>query len=137
MFASEIKKYITDNNARANPNAVHHQRQSSQPVTNSSGQQLNAVKIASIPLASHGKVAVVGSSSSAQRENGAERPGPDINELMARQAQPRGQTAGAPNRNNAGTAKINLEAYEAYHNSKDNALLLSQTQSEELAQKNE
>ena len=28
-----------------------------------------------------------------------------------------------------------MEAYEAYHNSKDNALLLSQTQSEELVNK--
>ena len=34
-----------------------------------------------------------------------------------------------------GGAKINLEAYEAYHNTKDNALLLSQTQSEECAPK--
>ena len=48
---------------------------------------------------------------------------------MARQAQPRGQTAGVSKRGN----KINLEAYEAYHNNgKDNALLLSQTQSEEV-----
>ena len=52
---------------------------------------------------------------------------------MARQAVPRGQTAEAGTRNAAG--KINMEAYEAYHNSKDNALLLSQTQSEELGNK--
>jgi len=51
---------------------------------------------------------------------------------MARQAQPRGQTAGVGTRQGG---KINLEAYEAYHNSKENALLLSQTQSEELVTK--
>ena len=56
--------------------------------------------------------------------------GPDINDLMARQAQPRGQTAATGNRGAGG--KINLEAYEAYNNSKENALLLSQTRSEEL-----
>ena len=33
--------------------------------------------------------------------------------------------------------KINLEAYEAYHNSKENALLLSHTQSEELVTKDQ
>ena len=54
---------------------------------------------------------------------------------MARQAVPRGQTAEAGTRNAAG--KINMEAYEAYHNSKDNALLLSQTQSEEHGVKHE
>ena len=58
--------------------------------------------------------------------------GPDIQDLMARQAQPRGQTAGVGTRPGG---KINLEAYEAYHNSRENALLLSHTQSEELALK--
>ena len=36
-----------------------------------------------------------------------------------------------------GGGKINLEAYEAYHNSKENALLLSHTQSEELVTKDQ
>ena len=59
-------------------------------------------------------------------------PHPDINDLMQRQTQPRGLTAATGTRK-GGTDKINMDAYEAYHNSKDNALLLSQTRSEELA----
>ena len=54
---------------------------------------------------------------------------------MARQAQPRGQTAGASTRQGG---KINIAAYEAYNNNqKDNALLLSHTQSEELVNKDQ
>ena len=63
-------------------------------------------------------------------------PHPDINDLMQRQTQPRGLTAATGTRKGT-TDKINMDAYEAYHNSKDNALLLSQTRSEELGNKDQ
>ena len=85
------------------------------PAANQKGQP---IKIGSVPLS--GKTTTVaGGGENAVQKAGAT--GPDINELMARQAQPRGQTAGVGKRG----GKINLEAYEAYHNQKDNALLLS------------
>ena len=116
MFAHDIKKFINEMNARVCgvPQPLH-ARQSSQPAKTSGTGKLNS------PEGGH-----VYNSNEQARGNTA---GPDINDLMTKQAQPRGQTAGVGTR--AG-GKINLEAYEAYHNSKDNALLLSQTQSEEL-----
>ena len=87
--------------------------------TKPNGQQ---IKIASMPLS--------GQKAEGHTRTGGGGPGPDVQDLVARQAQPRGQTAGHGQRHGAG--KINLEAYEAYHNSKDNALLLSQTKSEEM-----
>lgn len=106
MFSNEIKKYIADMNARVN--GAHH-RGSSQPAGGNSGQ-----------VKHHAQTAATSS--------GSATAAPDINELKAKQAQPRGQTAGVGTR---GASKINLEAYEAYHNSKENAMLLSQTKSEE------
>ena len=82
MFAQEIKKHIGDMNARVH-GSNHHQRQASQPATTNKS---NTVKIASVPLASNGKAAVVGSSAGAENRENTGRAGPDINELMARQA---------------------------------------------------
>ena len=140
MFATEIKKHIVDVNARIYGGGVsssQHQRTGSQPAgTSKTAGAAGQIKISSMPLSSNtGKLAEGGAGGSGSGGNRAVTSGPDINDLMARQAVPRGQTAEAGTRNAAG--KINMEAYEAYHNSKDNALLLSQTQSEELGNKHE
>ena len=130
MFALEIKKHVNDMNARAgsaNPTSHGHQRQSSQPAGSSAGGKNATGKLVSnMPLSGKTTGGLAGENAAMGRTQN----GPDINDLMARQAQPRGQTAATGNRGAGG--KINLEAYEAYNNSKENALLLSQTRSEEL-----
>ena len=129
MFASEIKKHIVDVNTRIYGGGVassQHQRTGSQPAgASKTAGAAGQIKISSMPLSNTGKLAEAGAGGSGSGGTRAVTSGPDINDLMARQAVPRGQTAEAGTRNAAG--KINMEAYEAYHNSKDNALLLSQT----------
>jgi len=83
MFALEIKKHINDHNARlSGATGGGHHRQNSQPTNKTS-----TIKIASMPLTGKTTTVAGGNESAVQRVGAM---GPDIQDLMARQAQPRG-----------------------------------------------
>ena len=93
MFAIEIKRYINETNARVRS------RIASQPPLNSS------VTVPGVTDANSSQVLAASPGEENKRQSN--------HEIEAgRQLQPRGQTAGVGTRG----AKINMEAYNAYHN---------------------